>query len=265
MGNNNGSLLQHHRPWENQPTEPAIVRPWEHEPSYYVRPWEHVPSYYVRPWEDKPEEPARRAIRPSIDMDFEPIILQPNIVAVGPVVPEQNSTQQDVDPSSPDEEHPSADPSIPVDEHPSTDDSSPEEEHPPTDPSIPVEENPSADTSLPVEERPSSPSTSAGAEPAAAAAAAGAEASDDEADSDPNSILFAWFEANIDCPYASKSIAADLAQRTKFTKESVYKWISNRRTRSGCAKSTVGRRKKTEYNRAKPYDPSMRPMKRRKH
>jgi len=66
-------------------------------------------------------------------------------------------------------------------------------------------------------------------------------------------ILEDWYQDNMDCPYASDAIADDLALHVGISKVKVLKWLSNRRNRDGNTKKTVGRRRKAEYNRAKPY------------
>ena len=66
-------------------------------------------------------------------------------------------------------------------------------------------------------------------------------------------ILEDWYQDNMECPYATDAIADDLAIHAGISKVKVLKWLSNRRNRDGNTKKTVGRRRKSEYNRAKPY------------
>ena len=66
-------------------------------------------------------------------------------------------------------------------------------------------------------------------------------------------ILEDWYQQNITSPYASDQEADLLVVHSWLTRPQVLKWLSNRRNRDSNTKGTVGRRRKSEYSRYRPY------------
>jgi hypothetical protein len=67
-------------------------------------------------------------------------------------------------------------------------------------------------------------------------------------------ILEAWYVSNRECPYADDATVQELIQRCGEPEHRIKKWLDNRRHADGNTKGFVGRRKKNEYAKPKPYD-----------
>jgi hypothetical protein len=67
-------------------------------------------------------------------------------------------------------------------------------------------------------------------------------------------LLEEWYTSNRECPYADDATIHVFVARCGEPAHRIKKWMDNRRHADKNTKGFVGRRKKSEYAKPKPYD-----------